>query len=57
MEAREAVERATCAEAERDVALHEVAMARLEIDAAGSSQAQMESEPGRVQRALQMSLS
>ena len=52
LEAREAVERATCAEAKRDVALHEVAMARLEIDAVGSAQAQMESEPGRVQRAL-----
>ena len=37
LEAREAVERATRAEAERDVARHEVAMARLEIDEAGSA--------------------
>ena len=44
LEAREAVERVTYAEAERDVACHEVAMARLEIDAAGSTRAQMESE-------------
>ena len=37
LEAREAVKRATCAKAERDAARHEVAMARLEIDAAGSA--------------------
>ena len=41
---REAVERETRAEAERDAARHEVVMARLEIDAAGSARAQMESE-------------
>ena len=35
-EAREVVERATCSEAERDVAHHEVAMARLEIDEVGT---------------------
>ena len=52
MEAREAVERATRAKAERDVALHEVEMARLKIDAAGSTLAQMESKLARVQRAL-----
>ena len=52
LEAREVVERATRAEAERDVVRHEVAMARLEIDAAGSAQAQMEYELARVQRAL-----
>ena len=47
--AREAVERATRAKAERDVAHHEVAMARLEIDAAGSAWAQVESELAWVQ--------
>ena len=39
LEAREAVERPTRAEAERDAARHELAMARLEIDAAGSARA------------------
>ena len=48
VEAREAVERATRAEAERDVARHEVAMARVEIDAVGSARAQMESELAQV---------
>ena len=52
LEAREAVERADHAKVERDVACHEVAMARLEIDAVGSARAQMESELARVQRAL-----
>ena len=52
LEAREAVERATHAEAERDVARHEVAMARLEIDATGSTWAQMKTELARVQRSL-----
>ena len=52
LEAREAIEMATRAKAERDVARHEVAMARLEIDAAGSARAQMESELARVQHAL-----
>ena len=52
LEAREVVERASHAEEERDVARHEVAMARLEIDAAGSARAQMESELARVQHAL-----
>ena len=52
LEAREAVERATRAEAERDAARHEVAMARLEIYALGSARAQMKSELARVQRAL-----
>ena len=37
LEAREATERATRAEVERDVARHEVAQAPLEIDAAGSA--------------------
>ena len=52
LEAREAVEKATRAEAERDATRHEVAMARLEIDVAGRAQAQMESELAWVQRAL-----
>ena len=43
-EAREATDRAVHAEAERDAAHHEVAMARLEVEVAGSSQAQVESE-------------
>ena len=52
MEAREAAERVTRVEAERDVARHELVMARLEIDAAGSARAQMEYELAQVQRAL-----
>ena len=38
-EAKEAIERAIRAEVERDVACHEVAMARLETEAASSAQA------------------
>ena len=52
LEAREAVERASHAEVERDAARHEVVMARLEIDATGSALAQMESKLAQVQRAL-----
>ena len=52
LEAREAFERETRAEAERDAPRHEVAMARLEIDAAGSAWARMETKLARVQRAL-----
>ena len=52
LEAKEAVDRAARVEAERDAARHEVAMAWLETDAAGSAKAQMESELARVQRAL-----
>ena len=52
MEAREAIERATRDEVERDAARHEVAMARLEIDAAGSARAHMESELAQIQRTL-----
>ena len=52
LEAKEAVDRAARAEAERDAARHEAAMARLETDAAGSARAQMESELARVQHAL-----
>ena len=39
LESREAVERGTRVETERDAACHEVAMARLEIDAVGSARA------------------
>ena len=39
LEAREPAERATRAEAEKDAAHHELAMARLEIDAVGSARA------------------
>ena len=52
LEAKEAVERATRAEAERDASRHEVVMARPEIDAAGSTRAQMDFELAQVQRAL-----
>ena len=52
MEAREAVERASRAKAERDATCHELVMARLEIDGAGSTRAQVESELTRVQHAL-----
>ena len=47
-EAREAVDRAVRAEAERDAARHEVAMTRLEIEEAGNARAQVESELARV---------
>ena len=46
------MDKATRAEAERDAAQHEVAMAQLETDEVGSARAQMESELARVQRAL-----
>ena len=52
LEAREVVERATRVEAERDATRHEVAMARLEIDATGSARVQMKSELARIQRTL-----
>ena len=48
LEAKETAERAARAEAERDVACYEVAMARLEIDATGNAQVQMKFELGRV---------
>ena len=48
LEAREVVERAAHAEVERDVACHEVVMARLKIDAVGSARAQIESELAQV---------
>ena len=43
-EAREAVEWAVCAESKRDVAHHEVEMARLETEAASNAWAQVEYE-------------
>ena len=51
-EAREVVDRAVRAKAERDAASHEVAMARLEIEAVVSAQAQVEFELARVHCAL-----
>ena len=41
-EAKEAVERAAQAEAERDAARHEVSMAQLEAEATRSAQAEVE---------------
>ena len=52
LEARESVERAARAEAERDTARHEVAMAKLATEGAVNTWAQIESELTRVQRAL-----
>ena len=52
LEAKESVERATRAEAERDAARHEAAMAKLEIEGAVNTRVQMESELTRVQRSL-----
>ena len=52
LEAKEAVERAVRAEAERDAARHEALMARLDTETAGSAQAEVESELARVQHAL-----
>ena len=52
LEAREASERVTRAKAERDVARHELAMARLKINVVRSARAQMESKLARVQYAL-----
>ena len=51
-EAREAVERVIRAESERDAAYREVAMARLEIEAASSAWAHVEYELARVQCTL-----
>ena len=52
LEAKESAKRAARAEVERDAARHEVAMAKLEIEGAVNTRAQMESEITRVQRAL-----
>ena len=52
LEARESAERAARAESERDVACHEAAMAKLATEGVVNTQAQIESELTRVQRAL-----
>ena len=52
LEVRESAEKAARAEAERDAACHEAAMAKLEIEGAVNTRAQMESELTWVQRAL-----
>ena len=52
LEARESTERAARAEAERDTARHEVAMAKLTTEGALNTRAQIESELTRVQNAL-----
>ena len=44
LEDKESAERAARAEAERDTARHEAAMAKLEIDGVVNARAQMESE-------------
>ena len=44
LEAKEAADKAALAEAERDATQHEMAMARLETEAAGNARAQVESE-------------
>ena len=51
-EVREATEKAVRTKVEREVARHEVAMARLETEAVDNTRAQMESELARVQRTL-----
>ena len=52
LEARESAERAAQAEAERDEACHEAAMAKLVTEGVVNTRAQIESELARVQRAL-----
>ena len=54
LEAKESAEMAARAEAERDAALHEAVMPKLEIEGAVNTRAQMESELARVQRALEV---
>ena len=55
LEDKKAADRAARAETERDVVRHEMAMVRLEIEAAGSARAQVELELSRVQSALNIS--
>ena len=50
--AKESTERAAQAEADRDAARHEAAMAKLEIEGTVNTRAQVESELTRVQHAL-----
>ena len=52
LKARESAETAARAEAERDVACHEEAMAKVAIEGAVNTRVQIESELARVQRAL-----
>ena len=52
LEARESTERAARAEAERDTASHEAAMAKLTTEGALNTRTQIESELARVQNAL-----
>ena len=52
LEAKESVERATRADAERDTALHEAEMAMLASEGAHNTRAQIEAELSRVQNAL-----
>ena len=52
LDAKESAERAAWAEAERDEACHEAVMAKLVIEGAINTRAQIESELSRVQRAL-----
>ena len=51
-EAKEAVEKAVWAEAERDATRHEASMARLDAETAGSARAQVEYEFAMVQHPL-----
>ena len=52
LEVKEAEDKVARAKAKRDTARHKTAMARLEIEATGNAQAQVESELSRVQCAL-----
>ena len=52
LEAKESAENAARAEAERDAALHEAVMAKLQFEGAVNTRAQVESELARVQHAL-----
>ena len=52
LKAKESTERVARTEAKRDTARHEAAMAKLQIEGAVNTRAQVESELARVQRAL-----
>ena len=52
LEDKESTERVTRAEAERDAARHDAAMAKLQIEGAVNTRAQVESEHSRIQHAL-----
>ena len=47
-EAKESIEKIARAEAGRNAALHDALMARMDVDAAGSARAKVESELARV---------